>query len=105
MRTIGNVNPTCSVCCAADNGVEGLCDILQPGECHAQTRPILIVGQRACHSVEVETDRSRNTLERLHIIKKNYGHLIERERLFCNLRQNQFQALFRLNTCSGGRSP
>ena len=95
--------PTCSVCCAADNGVEGLCDILQPGECHAQTHPILIVGQRACHSVEVETDRSRNTLERLHIIKKNYGHLIER--LFCNLRQNQFQALFRLNTCSGGRSP
>ena len=71
---------TCSVCCAADNGVEGLCDILQPGECHAQTRPILIVGQRACHSVEVETDRSRNTLERLHIIKKNYGHLIEREK-------------------------
>ena len=80
MRTIGNVNPTCSVCCAADNGVEGLCDILQPGECHAQTHPILVIGQRTCHSVEVETDRSRNTLERLHIIKKNYGHLIEREK-------------------------
>ena len=105
MRTIGNVNPTCSVCCAADNGVEGLCDILQVGEGYTQTHPILVVGQRTCHSVEVETDRSRNTLERLHIIKKNYGHLIERERLFCNLRQNQFQALFRLNTCSGGRSP
>ena len=94
---------TCSVCGAADDGVEGLCDNLQVGEGYTQTHPILVVGQRACHSVEVETDRSRNMVERLHIIK-NYGHLIERERLFCNLRQNQFQALFRINTCNG-RSP
>ena len=94
---------TCSVCGAANDGVEGLCDILQVGEGYTQTHPILVVGQRACHSVEVETDRSRNMVERLHIIK-NYGHLIERERLFCNLRQNQFQALFRINTCNG-RSP
>ena len=92
---------TCSVCGAADDGVEGLCDNLQVGEGYTQTHPILVVGQRACHSVEVETDRSRNMVERLHIIK-NYGHLIER--LFCNLRQNQFQALFRINTCNG-RSP
>ena len=71
---------TCSVCGAADDGVEGLCDILQVGEGYTQTHPILVVGQRACHSVEVETDRSRNMVERLHIIK-NYGQR-ERERDF-----------------------
>ena len=67
---------TCLGCGAADDGVEGLRDVLQPGEGHAQARPVLVVGQRARHPVEVEADRGRDILaERLHIIN-NYGHLV-----------------------------
>ena len=62
---------TCLGCGAADDGVEGLRDVLQPGEGHAQARPVLVVGQRARHPVEVEADRGRDILaERLHIINK-----------------------------------
>ena len=67
---------TCLGCGAADDGVEGLRDVLQPGEGHAQARPVLVVGQRARHPVEVEADRGRDILaERLHIIN-NYGHFV-----------------------------
>ena len=62
---------TCLGCGAADDGVEGLGDVLEPGECHAQARAVLVVGQRARHPVEVEADRGRDILaERLHIVNK-----------------------------------
>ena len=70
---------TCLGCGAADDGVEGLRDVLQPGEGHAQARPVLVVGQRARHPVEVEADRGRDILaERLHIINNHkHGHIEE----------------------------
>ena len=73
---------TCLGCGAADDGVEGLGDVLQAGEGHAQARAVLVVGQRARHPVEVEADRGRDVLaERLHIVNKiiiNMEHYMER---------------------------
>ena len=69
---------TCLGCGAADDGVEGLRDVLQPGEGHAQARPVLVVGQRARHPVEVEADRGRDVLaERLHIINNYEMYLVD----------------------------
>jgi len=58
----------CLGCGAADDGVEGLGDVLQAGEGHAQARAVLVVGQRARHPVEVEADRGGDVLaERLDV--------------------------------------